>query len=407
MDEVPAQPADDTPCPWMPELPAWIQGEMDPGRAMEVADHVEGCEPCSAELAELRSLLCGLEELAPAPQPRRDLAERVLAIAHVALTPFRQLGPAGWAWTGMVAATILLAVFVRAPDRGPAPQVRTASIATGDALRWLVSAQEPDGSWSPARWGGRERWRVGLSGLAVSALAQSTEEAPELTRALDRGVAFLARQQHADGRFGPTCAEHLYNHAPATLAILHVAERHAVPELKSVAHQAVDHLLSEQSSRGGWGYATAPNAPNAVISAWPLEALLRARAQGREDLDPAISSARAWLRSLADGRGRVGYDRPGAFPHGVATPTAVGLGLGASSAWPSGLLDDDYDLLALYFLSGASTDDETRERLRRRVAALQVRSGTHAGSFRAADRWARDGGRIYSTALALLAWQRL
>lgn len=380
---------------------------MDPGRAMEIRDHLQGCAACGVELEELRTLLCEFEDLAPAPPPRRDLAERVLALAQTALTPFRQLGPAGWAWMGMVAATVLLVLFIRAPSRDRDRELPPATIATSDALQWLVAAQESDGSWNPARWGGRDRWRVGLSGLAISALADFEDELPDLRRALDRGVAFLSRQQAADGRFGPPFAEYLYNHAPATLAILHVMERYPVPELDAVARRAVDHLLSEQSSRGGWGYAGGADAPNAVISAWPLEALLQARAHGRSDLDRSIGSALTWLRSLVDGRGRLGYDRPGAFPHGVATPTAVGLGLGASSSWPPGLLDGDYDLLALYFLSGAPSDDVTRERLRRRVASLQVRSGTHAGSFRSADRWARDGGRVYATALALLAWNRL
>jgi len=407
MEDVPRQPADSSPCPWASELPALIQGEMDPGRAMEVRDHVDGCGACGAELEELRALLSDFQEIAPATPPRRDLAERVLAMAQTALTPFRHLSSAGWAWVGMVAATVVLVMVVRAPSDARRPSRPPAAIATSEAVRWLVAAQEADGSWSPARWGGRDRWRVGLSGLAVSALASCGADAPELTRALDRGVAFLLREQGEGGRFGPPLAEHLYNHAPATLAILHVIDRHPVTALDGVARRAVDHLVSEQSASGGWGYGNAADAPNSVISAWPLEALLLARAHGRGDLDLAIDTARNWLRSLVDGRGRLGYDRPGAFPHGAATPTAVGLGLGASSEWPPGLLDGDYDLLAVYFMSGASPDDATRERLRRRVAALQVRTGSHAGSFRSADQWARDGGRVYATALALLAWHRL
>ena len=53
MDDPPRQPADGAPCPWASELPAWVQGEMDPGRAMEIRDHLQGCAACGVELEEL------------------------------------------------------------------------------------------------------------------------------------------------------------------------------------------------------------------------------------------------------------------------------------------------------------------------------------------------------------------
>lgn len=406
--DVPEFPTDDV-CPWAEELPAYLQGELEPERALDVSEHLDGCEPCRVERDELRMLLADLEEVDPTPvAATRDLADRVLsAIAQVVLTPFRQLGAGGMAWMGMAVASFLLILFIRgplAPTDAPPPPAR---VAVADAASWLLEAQEPDGSWDPARWGGRDHWRVGLSGLALLAIVSSTPPDAGIDRHLDRAVAYLLREQAHDGRFGPASADHLYNHAPATLALLRIVERYPVTQLTAAVDRAVDYVAKCQSPSGGWGYADGPDAPNVVISGWPLEVLLAAsRAGRRHDLDERITRARRWFSAMADDHGRYGYDRRGAFPHGAGTPTAVAVGLRPDRRWPAAL-DDSLDLIAVYFLARDTSDEALRARLRRRIASLQVRSGAHAGSFRPADRWASDGGRLYATALSVLAWNRL
>ena len=412
MADLPSDSFDLT-CPWGDDLAAYLQGELPVERALDVSEHLEACGSCRSELAALRELVRDLVESDPVTAsvaPTRDLSDRVLgAIAVVVLKPFRHLGPAGRAWVGMATASVLLLLLVRGPltpeDALPRP-VRPVAVA--EAAAWLVSAQEEDGSWGPGRWGGRDRWRVGLSGLALSALVASEQDGAAVTRALDRGVAYLVREQAANGRFGSPSADHLYNHALATLALLRIVEDHPVPEIITSVARAVDYVAACQSSSGGWGYADFPETPNSLISAWPLESLLMARFLGRTDLDAAIGRARAWFTSLRDATGRYGYDRRGAFPHGPRTSTAVAVAVGAApgTPWPD-QGRDDLDLVGVYFLSGNLADDGACDRLRRRIAAHQVRSGAHVGSFRSSDRWAADGGRLYATALSILAWTRL
>ena len=245
---------------------------------------------------------------------------------------------------------------------------------------------------------------MGLSGLALYAVVAAHADPP--AEALDRAVAFLLRQQAANGRLGPESVDDLYNHAPATLALQAVLASHPVPELAAAVRRAVDHVVVRQGASGGWGYADTPSSPNTVISGWPLEVLLRARAAGRGDLEEPIARARAWLASMVDRSGRAGYDRRGAFPQGVATPTAIVVGLDPEARWP-GDMDIPMDLFGIYFLSANAGNNDVKMSIRRRLGDLQSRSGANAGSFLPSDRWSADGGRIYATAMGVLSWSRL
>ncbi|MAG56600.1 MAG: hypothetical protein CMJ83_09950 [Planctomycetes bacterium] len=401
------QSGEDDVCLFSSELPAYLQGELAPERALDVSEHLDGCKVCRRERDELRELLAGLGDFAPAPVPPPDFADRVMSLVRSAVvSPFKQLGPAGMAFLGMVAATVVLAVFVHEPDRdgGPSPRLDPPVASAGAALRWLVSAQEDDGSYLPSRWGGRDRYRVGLTGLAVSALAGASEGIADASvrDALDRGTSFLIRHQAESGCIGLRINDSLYNHAPATLALLRVQGRHPVAEVRAAAIRAVKHLVSEQRPSGGWGYVDdGRGRANAMISAWPLEALCLAHEAGLADLADQIAAARRWYRTLVDGRGHVGYEEAGSFPHGVTTSTAVGLCFTAPKSEPVDIAPNDCDFIGLYFL--AAGDAGARSAIAERVATLQVRTGAFAGSFRPADRWASDGGRVYATSLAVLA----
>ncbi len=395
------------PCPRAQDLPAYMQGEMEPGDAMDLAAHLDSCGPCAEELAELRRLFQGLECMEPPSSQRQDLAERVLTVVRGALHPLRHLGPAGRAWVGMVAASIILLLFIRVPSEDPPAAVSPPVHADLDqAVWWLLRVQDEDGGWSPARWDGEDRWRIGVTGLVVSALLASDSPSADTTESLDRAVAFLLRQQGPTGRIGPPGAEHLYNHAPALIALMDVSARHPMADLDRACSAAVDHLLSQQTSAGGWGYEGAPESPNAVISGWPLEALMRARSRGRDSLDEPIAAALAWYRSLEDRVGRVGYNRIGVFPHGCVTPTSVSFCLGAASRWPSGLSSESLDLMSAYFLSASKLDDGLKRDIRSRIAEAQAQSGLFQGSFRP-RKWGNQGGRVCSTALSLIALSRM
>jgi len=80
---------------------------------------------------------------------------------------------------------------------------------------------------------------------------------------------------------------------------------------------------------------------------------------------------------------------------------------------PSALLagpdNSALDFYRAYFLTTAlrhEPDDSSRQRLasvRQTLLLHQVATGSDSGSWPAADRWGRAGGRLYSTALASLS----
>jgi hypothetical protein len=405
---------EDAPCAFSVELPAYLQGELVADRALHVADHVATCRPCQEELDGLRSLFQNLRHLPGDFAPRPELTERVLArVATVVLSPFRSLGPSGLAFLGMVAAAILLGLFVRGVDgrQSADPGLPGGDFAPPDvdaAAAWLASVQDLDGGWTPSRYGGDDRYQVGLTGLVIAALV-SRADAPGVSEALDRGAAFLIRQQDPAGRIGRGGEEDLYNHAPGVLALLSLERRFMLGLWDSAADRGLAYLRRHQGPEGGFGYR-AGGRPNAMISAWPLEAFLIARDGGIRGLDAPINAARRWYGSLVDGEGRLGYDRIGALPYGAATLTAVGMRFGVSPRIP----EDRFlaaeavrnNLLTLYYLAGCRLTQDAQDQVTRALAALQVRSGEQAGSFRPEDPWAATGGRLYSTALAMLIVDR-
>jgi len=396
------------PCPWSEELAAYLQEELDPDRSLAVLDHLEGCSACQVERDDLRRLLGDLVHLETPSPSRADLVDRVLRTVAVAVfSPFRHLGPGGTAFLGMAAATVLLLLFVHVPKARSPAGVRGGVVraSTEKGWRWLLSVQEEDGSWSPERWGGRPRYRIGLTGLATSAIAVAAGEGRDVERSLDRSVAFLLRQQDASGRLGEPTHDSLYNHALASFALLRVRSRHPISGLDAPCIRAVEHVMREQRSSGGWGYGDGSGLENAIISAWPLEVLCLARDAGLLDVEAAIVAARGFLSRLRDERGHLGYESVGSYPYGKDTSTAVGLRfLGDTLPGVPVSSPGDCDLLALYFFA-ASARPGIRQIIAQRMAAIQVRKGVLAGSFRPADRWGSEGGRIYSTSVALLALQ--
>ena len=400
-------------CPKSADLPAYVMGQLAPEVAFELADHIDGCAHCREELADFRQVVDALAAPpVPPGAPRPDVAERVFgALTGFVLYPFRQLGPAGCRWLGMAVAGVILLLLVRtrARDAGESPP---PIVAWNAAVTWLQDAQEADGTWSPSRWGGEERFRIGLTGLALAALSVAETRDADVAATLDRAARALCREQDSSGRLGPRMPEDLYNHAPATLGLLHLHARHAFSAHEGVIDGALRYLVARQAEDGGWGYS-GPFAgrPNTVISAWPLEALERAHDLGFPDLHGAIGKGRRWFATMAGQDGRFGYERPGVFPHGAGTTTAIGIRFGlhpgrTDPASPADIRPGALDLMALYFRAPRACPSLRRQILDR-VAGLQVRHGSLRGSFRPADRWNAEGGRLYATTVALLCCARL
>lgn len=296
------------------------------------------------------------------------------------------------------------------------------STAIEKARAWLVRQQDAHGGWTMGRTGAAANYTVGTSALAILALASAHGDA-DAQAASRRGLQFLVQQQQADGLFGPAITGSLYNHTLACLALLRLRDpAHPNPEWEAALDAGLELLVRSQRPDGGWTYLRSRGKSNTSVTIWALQVLEEARTLNRPSLDAALTRGVAWLQRAVDEQGRAGYRGPGDFPNGSETLTAaaafcflrhdqvfepriarmidnVRADLDAAEA--------PIDLYRIFFqvatLRAEPAPDREIAELAARLQALQETEGPDTGSWPPLDRWSAAGGRVYSTALALLA----
>lgn len=407
-------------CPHECDIPAFLQGELSGEEQRSFESHISTCPTCPAEIENYRKLIGHLRRpLLTAEE--RDLAPDILARV-------RSGGRVRYPVLLRVAALFLCFVAAAAlvcalrPQAGPKYDQRV-----GAAIAWLCSAQEPDGHWDAAKWGAQKNYTPGITALAVLALLKQDENALDGPNgdAIRRGLEYLLGQQNRDGRIGALNSGTPYNQGLATLAFLEAGARANDTRWKQAATLALTYIRATQQPSGGWGYPReATDACNTSITVWQLQALLKASAMGRDDVRSSLEKGMAWLNGVVDANGRVGYSRASDFPYGHETLTAAGALCFLSDrtrAAPSPHLarilqalrdaahrQSDVDYYRLYFMTQAlaaagGTDMDLAAKLREALVVCQADTGGQTGSFETQDRWSSAGGRVYATAMAVLA----
>lgn len=323
-----------------------------------------------------------------------------------------------------------------ASDPFHAPEITTIEVAltltppveqTDAHLRrargWLVRHQDLDGGWTMGRTGASANYVVGTSALALLALISDTSDQSDAIDSIKRGLDFLARQQDAQGLFGPAITGSLYNHALACLALIRA--RDAVtptPRADSALHRGLELLVHSQRPEGGWTYLRSRGAPNSSLTVWAIQVLMEATDRGIADFAVEVERGLVWLEQTVDENGRAGYRRGGDHPYGSETLTAAAAlcflerGSGRDPRLARmienirrdvGNAAPSLDLYRAFFQAAAlradPEPDEELPLLAARLRAAQDLDGEDAGSWPPLDRWSAAGGRVYSTALALLA----
>ena len=433
-------------CSWSEEIPALLLGELAPARAGEVEQHISGCAACLAQREAFGRVLFRLR--APqGEQPVRDLAPDILAHLPAATAAWQRrsfwlraaalmlatvsLGAAFFWHTHRAAAFDLAstvppsAITYEPSTISSSPADRVAAVAQASA--WLERTQEADGHWDTARWGAQRMYSVGLTSLALLALSADEQSVTPSQRAvLVRGLDWLAAQQDGHGQLGPDGSATMYNHSMATLALLEGAALETNAAHRAACRHALAFITSAQRASGGWGYSRGPaENVNTSITVWQLQALLRAEALGFAEVRPHVARGLAWLGERVSAEGRMGYRRADDFPNGAETLTAAGALCLLRSAdgtrdpriarmlgWVRGTAAQPAtpDYYRCYFVSAALAAagggaDPALEKMLGAVLARQTHEGAEAGSWTPGDRWGRAGGRIYATAMAVLALQ--
>lgn len=149
-----------------------------------------------------------------------------------------------------------------------------AQSAVRAGLEWLARAQEKDGRWSCKRWGGKNNWDVGVTGLALLAFlgAGYTHAKGPFKGTVYRGLRWLKAQQKANGSFKWRT---FYEQGIAAMAASEAYGLTREPQLGRMAQKAIDCIVKVQPGHGGFRYkgAVPRNQGDMSVTGWQIMAL--------------------------------------------------------------------------------------------------------------------------------------
>ncbi len=295
---------------------------------------------------------------------------------------------------------------------------------------------------------------IGITGLALSALLpfSTSGGTSQVDLAVDRGLTFLLENQSESGWIGDPISGGIsfaYCHAYATQALISAFVQSKDSALAEAGLLALEAILRAQNPYNGWRYGIEPNGDNdGSCTTLMLVTLAEASRAGLNLEFPRLSGALDELRGLTNKKtGRVAYtsnfiDSPfGAIPkykRDIGTEgkiseslTAAGL-MALESLRPKEKEDDlrekgrllvlstppEWDSSSLennfyYWFYGTrfvhrsksvkSKDQQVwNKALDSTLLPQQEGHGHQRGSWAASGVWGEEGGRVYSTALAIL-----
>jgi len=326
------------------------------------------------------------------------------------------------------------------------------------ALDWLAREQESDGRWDcdwseeaapgdPSAESTHDPGHdVGVTSLALLAYLGDGHSATRGTyrRTVRRAARWLVEQQDEETGLVTHGESYsfMYDHAVATLALCELVEIDGVASVREAATRAVRYAEAARNPGRGWRYASPPNGQtDTSITAWMATALDAARRAGIEVDAAAFADTLTWFDDMSDDLGRVGYRRAGETSSRVEGrndqyPTDGGEALTACALFTSALLGETVetrprmrqhadlllqarpkwshdgmtnDMYYWYYAAqamhqvGGLGELHLRNAIDDAVLPNQRLSGPVAGSWDPDGPWGFSGGRVYSTALMVMA----
>jgi hypothetical protein len=340
-----------------------------------------------------------------------------------------------------------------------------SELGVAGGLEWLARHQAEDGHWGPDCLGpggsrceqahpcsgGGQRFEAALTGLAVLAFQAGGNydfnERPYSDH-VGRGLDWLVARQGPGGEIlgsfnqvDPQAGavryddRYMYEHAIATFAlaescaVARAAQRHPDERYLNAALKAVRFIESQQHDDGGWRYHPIKSEPSdASVSGWAMLALKTAVEADLPVDKQVISRMVTFFKKLADPLiGRTHYQLN---VYGTEALTGVGMMVDefvlkrpdselvqlaapyladvADMRWGKGRnnLSDFYlwyNCTLAMFQAGGDPWKRWNDVVRDHLLTLQLRgSDCVRGSWEPQSQWGGQGGRIYTTALAVL-----
>ncbi|MEM8945922.1 MAG: prenyltransferase/squalene oxidase repeat-containing protein [Planctomycetota bacterium] len=315
-------------------------------------------------------------------------------------------------------------------------------------LAWLAAHQFDDGGWrfdletcpqcagACRNWGFRSS-TTDATGLALLCFlgAGYTHEAGPYQESVAKGLYYLQQKMlitsmGGDLRDRSVMSElqgnvllvqkngDMYSHAIATLAL---CEAHAMTRdktLEDVAQKATDFIVNAQHQAGGWRYE--PGEPGDLsVTGWQITAL-KSALHGKLVIPREVwYRAMAFLDSVQDSRGAEYRYKGSEKPQRVMTvvglfsrmllgwprdhrPLRKGVALVASQSPQQNHMYFNYYASQVLRHHGGPGWERWNPRMRDYLVELQDTQGHETGSWYIEEDWSNPGGRLYTTALAIL-----
>jgi len=312
--------------------------------------------------------------------------------------------------------------------------------AVGAALNWLHRHQNASGKWSlDFRHQCKNNACSGPGAIrsdeAATAMALLPFFAYGIThksksiyqQTISKGLAWLIKQETADGNLAPNSEQPMYAQGLATLALCEAYGMTHDEHIGSAARKGVAYIIRAQNpSTGGWRYF--PGMPgDTSVTGWQVMALKSAQLAGIAVESSVFDNAKKWFHAVAKGEhlGLYSYQ-----PYDQVTPTRTAIGMlctqyfGIDPKDPAMLegkqyllqnLPDDqilrnsyywyYATLTMHNFGGPEWDAWNRK-MRRILIESQEKQGCATGSWNPLeptfDIWGEKGGRLMTTAFNTL-----
>ena len=212
------------------------------------------------------------------------------------------------------AACFIIATLLATPtlaQQDGAPELTPeASQAIDKGLKYLLSTQQKDGSWSTDGKGGHDVACTSLALMAFMAKAEFPGFGPH-GKQLDRGMKWLLKEakKRPDGYMGSV----MYEHGFATLALSEMwgmtRDTNDDDAIQKALEKAVEAILRSQTPAGGWRYQPqADGGEDTSCTMTVFHALASARQAGIVVPNETIAKVVKYLKNVHDAEtGGFGY----------------------------------------------------------------------------------------------------